>query len=92
MTFKELTNLKVGDIIYHKSLRNADGSPARARVTGKVRRWKRNPGRVVVPCRHGLRNNFYIGTDVTCHPHWNFMTQESLTRDSTPLIRMKGPK
>jgi hypothetical protein len=28
------------------------------RVNGKVRTWARDPGRVEIPCKHGLREHF----------------------------------
>jgi hypothetical protein len=28
------------------------------RVNGKVRTWSRDPGRIEIPCKHGLREHF----------------------------------
>lgn len=60
MTHDEAKALTYGDVIYHKTLRNADGSMVRARCNGKVRLWKRRPGDYQVPMKYGLRYYFYL--------------------------------
>jgi len=57
ITLTQAKNLRHGTILYHKINRNADGTPQRWRVTGKPKTWKRTPGRVEVPVKHGLYNN-----------------------------------
>lgn len=57
ITVTQAKNLRHGTILYHKINRNADGTPQRWRVTGKPKTWKRTPGRVEVPVKHGLYNN-----------------------------------
>ena len=54
MTADELRNVKFGDVLYCKDFKNADGSPARYRVNGRVRLWVRTPSRVEVPVKRGL--------------------------------------
>ena len=54
MTLEQAKNLKHGEILYHKFNRNADGTPQRWRVNGKVQTWKRSPERVRVPIKCGL--------------------------------------
>ena len=50
--------------LYHRRLKNADGSPLRCRVNGKCKTWKRAfPGRFQLPVKHGLRHCFYITND-----------------------------
>jgi hypothetical protein len=60
ITLEQAKNLKHGDILYHVINRNADGSPQRWRVNGKVRTWKRNPERIQVPLKYGLKNFDYL--------------------------------
>ena len=56
----KLLTLPNGTILHHKSLRNADSTPLRARINGKPRFWKRQPGYFELPMKHGLRHHFYI--------------------------------
>lgn len=44
----------------HVSIKNADGSPARARRNGKTKTWKTRPGIFSIPVKHGLRDCFRI--------------------------------
>jgi len=55
ITLEQAKNLKHGDILHHETNKNADGTPQRWKVNGKVRRWKREPDRIEVPVKHGLR-------------------------------------
>jgi len=48
------------DRFEHITLKNADGTPLRARRTGKNILWKREPERFKIPCKYGLRDCFYI--------------------------------
>jgi len=68
LTLDELKSLKHGDTLYHTAARNADGTPVRARVTGKVKTWKTRPECACVPMKHGLRDSFYI--DELGIDHW----------------------
>lgn len=56
--------LRVGQTIYHQFRKNADGSRLRARVNGKVKEWKRT-GAWLIPMKHGFRDCFYIGPQVS---------------------------
>lgn len=53
-------SFRVGDVVHHRSLKNADGTPLRARVNGKVKTWRRRPLAFRVPMKHGLRDCFYL--------------------------------
>ena len=55
ITIDEAKGLRQGQTLYHVSHRNADGTPQRWRVTS-VKTWKRNPGRVQVGLKYGLRH------------------------------------
>ena len=54
ITLQQAKALYVGQILHHVSFKNADGTPLRARVTGTVKTWKRDPNRIRVPLKHGL--------------------------------------
>ena len=60
ITLEQAKALKVGDILYHVSRRNADGTPQRWKVNGIPRTWVRKPGRVQVPVKHGLYSYGYL--------------------------------
>lgn len=60
MTLTEAKALEYGQIIYHITDKNADGTPTRWRVSGNVKTWKRSPERVKVPIKHGLYSHGYI--------------------------------
>ncbi len=60
MKLSEVKKLKHGQTCHHKKLKNADGTPLRGRVSGKVKTWKRDNKRVKVPMKHGLYDNFYL--------------------------------
>jgi hypothetical protein len=52
-----------GDILYHVSERNADGTALRVRVNGKCRTWKRKyPGRWELPVKYGLKTCLTISS------------------------------
>jgi hypothetical protein len=54
MNVAEVKTLTRGQIVYHVRHKNADGTPQRWRVSGRVRTWKRDSQRVEVPLKHGL--------------------------------------
>jgi len=60
MTLDEAKNLKLGQVIYSRLWTNADGSPQRWRVNGKVKTWVRSPERVKVPLKRGLYEFSYL--------------------------------
>lgn len=60
LTLAQVKALKHGTIVYDKNFNNADGTPKRWRVNGKVRTWKRSPDRVEVPIKCGLYQFHYI--------------------------------
>ena len=53
-------NLKIGQILYHVTDNNRDGSPQRWKVNGHARNWVRKPDRVEVPLKYGLYNYAYL--------------------------------
>ena len=60
ITLKQAKKLKHGDILHHTHNKNADGTPQRWKVNGKVKLWKRNPERIKVPLKYGLYRYDYL--------------------------------
>ena len=48
--------------VYHRSHRNADGTPQRWRLNGAVKRWKRDRERISIPLKHGMYDYGSIGS------------------------------
>ena len=64
ITREQAVNSWIGQIFYHRECRNADGTPMQAKVNGGCKTWKtRNDWRL--PMKHGLRDYFYIGNDMS---------------------------
>jgi len=63
MTLAQAKALSPGQIVYHVRECNADGTPKRWKVNGRVRTWKRDGERVCVPVKHGLYAYGYIDED-----------------------------
>jgi hypothetical protein len=66
ITLDQAKSLQRGDILHHHENKNADGTPQRWRVNGKVKRWKRDRDRIQVPLKYGPYNNDYL-TENTLH-------------------------
>ena len=62
LTVSILSNYYTGKIIYHKTLKNKDGSPLRCRVNGKIKTWKTN-NNFKLPVKYGFGWCFYITQD-----------------------------
>jgi hypothetical protein len=63
MSIEDVLSLRPGQEIWFRS---AWGDARRARVTGRVKTWKRTPGRFEFPIKYGLRehhrmNQHYLG-------------------------------
>ena len=69
MNIDQAKALRSGQICEHITVQNADGTPLRGRVNGKVKTWKRDDTRVQVPMKHGLYDYFYL-TDANIQD-WN---------------------
>jgi len=59
-TVAKFASYAYGTTLYHVTAKNADGTPARARVNGAIKLWKRSPEKFSLPMKHGLRSCFYI--------------------------------
>ena len=63
ITLDQAKKLEYGDILYHVINRNADNTPQRWRVNGKVKTWKTRPDEVRIPLKHGLYSYDYLTHD-----------------------------
>ena len=66
LTLHDLLSCRHGTILHHVTLHNADGTPLRCRVNGRLQTWKTRPGDFKLPVKHGLRDCFYI-TQANAH-------------------------
>jgi hypothetical protein len=74
-------NLLYGQVLHHRTLKNADGSPARCRVNGRCKTWKRRPEDFCLPVKYGLRDCFYL-TPANAH-EWALSVEE-IIQDQIP--------
>lgn len=75
MITKEIAEkLHIGQVLYHETERNADGTALRCRVNGKCKTWKRDLSRFKLPVKHGVNNRFYIDSELWmsygCTANW----------------------
>ena len=68
ITKEDALKLHHGQTLYCKYDRNADGTPWRWRVNGKVKTWKTRPAHFEVPIKRGLYSYGYLthNTDHLC--------------------------
>jgi hypothetical protein len=60
---KEVSELLNGQVFYHKTLTNKDGSPLKAKRNGKNKLWKTRPSEFKIPVKRGLYEFGYIDQD-----------------------------
>ena len=87
ITKDQASALRHGDIIFTRD-QNADGSPARWRVTGKLKTWKTRPLEFSLPLKHGMYVHGYLNetnADVF------FMTEIEAVLAMTPTQKLKLP-
>jgi hypothetical protein len=63
LTRESALTLRHGASLIHAQIRNADGTPLRARVNGKCQTWVTRPSEWRLPCKHGLKQCFDITQD-----------------------------
>ena len=68
LTFEIAKGLAFGTTLHHKTRKNTDGTPARARVMGAVKTWKTRPDAIRIPMKRGLRDTFQLGQGETDKP------------------------
>jgi hypothetical protein len=54
LTLEQAKRLHVGQRLEQTNATNADGTLKRWKVNGQVKTWKRTPGKVRIPVKHGL--------------------------------------
>jgi hypothetical protein len=54
LTLADAKVLSHGTVLYHRDMRNADGTATRVRVSGRPKVWKTRPDEVEFPVKHGL--------------------------------------
>lgn len=60
MKLETAKKLRYGQIIHHKTCKNADGTNQSFKVNGSVKTWKRDKGRIRVPLKRGLYEFGYL--------------------------------
>lgn len=60
--------LRHGQQLIHAHVKNADGTPMRARVNGRCQTWATRPDEWRLPCKHGLKQCFDL--DHTNAHYW----------------------
>ena len=85
ITKDEAMALTYRQTLYSSKFSNADGSPARCRVNGRIKTWKRDPERWRLPVKHGLRFCFYLDHG-PMSAHWH------LTEDAAIAERQQTGK
>lgn len=62
MTREEALALGYGDMLYHRTKRQGrrESEPLRVRVSGAVRTWARDPARIQIPTKWGVRGHHAI--------------------------------
>jgi len=63
MTLDEAKRLKIGDRVYVTGENKKDGTPRMWRVAGQTKLWKKNPNRISIPVKYGLREWGHITED-----------------------------
>jgi hypothetical protein len=86
ITLEQAKRLTVGQLLYHVSNRNADDTPQRWKVNGKVKTWKTRPEAVRVPIKHGLRSGDYL---TQRDLHLVCLTEEEALEAQSKLIRSR---
>ena len=56
ITVEVAKSLTLGQLLYHKSIRNADGSALRVRVNGQPQTWKTDKERFRIPTKYGIKH------------------------------------
>lgn len=65
LTKAQAVALSHGATLYHRTMRNSDGTALRARPNGRCQTWVTRPEEFRLPAKHGLRDTFYI-THTNC--------------------------
>jgi len=63
LSIDQAKKLQFHDVVTTPAYKNADGTPQRWRVMGKVKTWKKDPNRIRVPIKRGLYDHYEITQD-----------------------------
>jgi hypothetical protein len=74
---ESITQLSVGTILYHQISRNADGSPIRCKVNGKIKVWKSYPNDFEIPAKYGFKPEYFYITQKT-KDEWCLSEEDAL--------------
>jgi hypothetical protein len=72
MNRTDAINAQHGQIFYHVTSRNADGTASRVRVSGRCKTWKTRPEQFSLPVKHGL----YVHLKITQDNAHEFLTKD----------------
>jgi hypothetical protein len=85
ITKEQIMELPLGYELHHRWARNADGTPERWRINGKVQTWKTRPEDFKVPVKYGLYSYGYI-THNEVH-HFCLTAEEVKEQEKQEAIR-----
>lgn len=87
LTLEQAKQVKYGQILYSMIHFNKQGQPARWKVNGQVKTWKRDFNRVKIPVKHGLYAYDYVTEDIL-----HLVTlDEDEARAANPAIKKDNP-
>lgn len=72
-----------GHVFHHVSETNADGSPLRVRVNGRVKTWKRDPDRFEIPVKQGFRGGGVNRIDNSNAHEWMIGHPDNYSEDES---------
>lgn len=84
MTWEEARKLRIGDVVYHRTFRNADKTPQRWRINGKMQGSEKT-GSARIPVKHGWRDYDYL---TKANVHMVERTEEAAYNNYQPLGRL----
>lgn len=88
ITKDQATSLIHGTQLFTDLDQNADGSPARWRVTGKCKVWKTRPEEFSVPLKHGMYTYGYLNQD---NKEFFFLSEVDAASAMTPVQKKNLP-
>lgn len=88
ITREQAERLTIGTTIYHATLLNADHTPIRCRVNGKLKTWKTRPKEFRLPLKYSYR----FGAELTHmnNDEWCLSESEANGKVFATLLDIKG--
>lgn len=88
MNRDDALKLQRGDRLYHRTERQAGGKePLTVKVTGKIRTWKKDPAKIEIPTKRGLRDHHVI-TDRELD-NW-YTSAEDVSRFQEQMVKIQN--